>query len=157
MCNRRAAPSVADMQPTAIEVHDLHKSYDGQPVLRGLSFAVGVGEIFGITGRNGAGKTTAVEILQGLRTRDSGSVQVLGFDPARERKRLRSLIGAQLQTTALPERLRVGEALRLFSRLAGARVDWRELADAWRLTPLMGKSFGDLSGGSVSGCSLRWR
>jgi ABC-2 type transport system ATP-binding protein len=135
------------MQTTAIEVHDLHKSYDGQPVLRGISFAVGVGEIFGITGRNGAGKTTAVEILQGLRSRDSGSIEVLGLDPARERKRLRSLVGAQLQTTALPERLRVGEALRLFARLAGARVDWRELADAWRLTPLLGRSFGDLSGG----------
>jgi ABC-2 type transport system ATP-binding protein len=135
------------MQTTAIEVHDLHKSYEGEPVLRGVSFAVGTGEIFGITGRNGAGKTTAVEILQGLRHRDSGRVDVLGFDPARERRQLRSLLGAQLQTSALPDRLRVGEALRLFARLAGARVDWREVADAWGLSPMAQRSFGDLSGG----------
>jgi ABC-2 type transport system ATP-binding protein len=135
------------MPATAIEVHDLHKSYDGQPVLRGVSFAVGAGEIFGVAGRNGAGKTTAVEILQGLRSRDGGRVEVLGFDPGRDRKRLRPLVGAQLQTSALPDRLRVGEALRLFTRLADARVDWREVADAWHLAPLIDKSFGNLSGG----------
>jgi ABC-2 type transport system ATP-binding protein len=135
------------MQSTAIEIEDLRKSYDGRPVLRGLSFGVATGEIFGIAGRNGAGKTTTVEILQGLRGRDSGRVSVLGLDPASERARLRPLIGAQLQTSALPDRLRVGEALRLFSRLAGDAVDWRELADAWRLGPLLRKPFGTLSGG----------
>jgi ABC-2 type transport system ATP-binding protein len=135
------------MQSTAIEVHDLHKSYGGQPVLRGLSFAVAGGEIFGIAGRGGAGKTTTVEILQGLRNRDRGEVEVLGLDPARERRQLRPLLGAQLQTSALPDRLRVGEALRLFVRLAGDRVDWRELADAWRLRPLLGRPYGALSGG----------
>jgi ABC-2 type transport system ATP-binding protein len=131
----------------AIEVEDLHKSYDDQPVLRGLSFAVGAGEIFGIAGRNGAGKTTTIEILQGLRSRDAGRVRVLGLDPARERARLRALVGAQLQTSALPDRLRVGEALRLFARLAGDVVDWRALAESWRLGPLLGKPFGTLSGG----------
>jgi ABC-2 type transport system ATP-binding protein len=137
------------MKRIAIEVHDLHKSYDGRSVLRGLSFAVGEGEIFGIAGRNGAGKTTTVEILQGLRGRDAGSgpVKVLGLDPARERGRLRPLVGAQLQTSALPDRLRVGEALRLFARLAGDVVDWRALARDWRLEELLGKSFATLSGG----------
>jgi ABC-2 type transport system ATP-binding protein len=147
MCNRRPALSVAGMTNTAIEVHDLHKNYEHQPVLRGVSFAVGDGEIFGITGRNGAGKTTTVEILQGLRSRDSGQVEVLGFDPGRDRKRLRPLMGSQLQTSALPERLRVTEALRLFARLAGGRIDWRNLAETWGLEALMGKSFGSLSGG----------
>ncbi len=137
------------MKRTAIEVHDLHKTYDGRPVLQGLTFAVGEGEIFGIAGRNGAGKTTTVEILQGLRRRDaeSGSVSVLGFDPARERRHLRSLMSSQLQTSALPDRLRVGEALRLFARLAGDVVDWRELAREWRLEGLLGKPFATLSGG----------
>jgi ABC-2 type transport system ATP-binding protein len=135
------------MPSTAIEVHDLHKSYDGRPVLRGLSFAVGAGEIFGIAGRNGAGKTTTVEILQGLRGRDAGRVEVLGLDPARERPRLRGLVGAQLQTSALPDRLRVGEALRLFAGLAGDVVDWRALAEEWRLDPLLGQAYGTLSGG----------
>lgn len=141
------APSVSDMQNTAIEVHDLHKSYNGTPVLRGLSFAVPTGELFGIAGANGAGKTTAVEILQGLRSRDAGRVDVLGADPARQRAFLRGLVGAQLQTAALPDRLRVGEALRLFARLAGDVVDWRTLADAWQLGPLLRKPYGTLSGG----------
>ena len=149
MCKRPADRSLDAMKRTAIEVHDLHKSYGGNAVLRGLTFAVGEGEIFGIAGRNGAGKTTTVEILQGLRGRDagSGSVKVLGFDPARERGRLRPLVGAQLQTSALPDRLRVGEALRLFARLAGDVVDWRELAAEWRLEELLGKPFATLSGG----------
>ncbi|MGH2852543.1 MAG: ABC transporter ATP-binding protein [Solirubrobacteraceae bacterium] len=135
------------MHTTAIEVSGLHKSYEGQPVLSGVSLTIGVGEIFGLTGRNGAGKTTLIEIVQGLRSRDGGRVEVLGLDPGRERARLRPLVGAQLQTSALPERLRVGEALRLFARLAGGRVDWRELAASWRLDPLLTKSFGNLSGG----------
>jgi ABC-2 type transport system ATP-binding protein len=135
------------MGDTVIEVSELHKSYDRRPVLRGVSFDVAVGEIFGIAGRNGAGKTTTVEIMQGLRSRDRGQVAVLGLDPGRERKRLRPLVGAQLQTSALPERIRVGEALSLFARLAGGRVDWRALADSWRLGELMNRSFGNLSGG----------
>jgi len=135
------------MNTTAIHLDNLHKSYDGQPVLRGLSFSVESGEIFGIAGRNGAGKTTTIEILQGLRGRDSGAVEVLGLDPARDRARLRPLIGAQLQTSALPDRLRVGEALRLFARLAGGVVDWRALAESWRLERLLRASFGNLSGG----------
>ncbi len=147
MCAAPPLRSVAGMRTTAIEVHDLHKSYGERPVLNGLTFAVGEGEIFGIAGRNGAGKTTTVEILQGLRRRDGGEVMVLGFDPARERGRLRPLVGAQLQTSALPDRLRVGEALRLFARLAGDVVDWRALAREWRLDELLGQPFGALSGG----------
>jgi ABC-2 type transport system ATP-binding protein len=147
MCKSRSALSVLGMENTAIEVHNLEKSYGDLSVLRGVSFAVRTGEIFGIAGRNGAGKTTTAEILQGLRSRDSGRVNVLGFDPGRERKQLRPLLGAQLQTAALPERLRVGEALRLFARLAPVRSDWRQFAEAWRLVPLLDTSFGNLSGG----------
>jgi ABC-2 type transport system ATP-binding protein len=132
---------------TAIEIHNLQKSYNGRAVLRGLSFTVGAGEVFGIAGRNGAGKTTTIEILQGLRSRDGGRIEVLGLDPASERARLRPLLGAQLQTSALPDRLRVGEALRLFAKLAGDSVDWRQLAEEWSLEPLLGKPFGTLSGG----------
>jgi ABC-2 type transport system ATP-binding protein len=147
MCGGRAAPSVPVMSEPAIEVRDLERSYGGRPVLRGVSFAVGTGEIFGIAGRNGAGKTTTVEILQGLRARDAGFVEVLGRDPTRRRAELRPLIGSQLQTSALPDRLRVGEALRLFARLAGDPGAWRRSAEAWRLTPLLRKPFGVLSGG----------
>jgi ABC-2 type transport system ATP-binding protein len=131
----------------AIQVHQLTKSYDGKAVLRALSFTVAAGEIFGIAGRNGAGKTTTVEIMQGLRDRDDGLVSVLGLDPAHDLGRLRPLIGSQLQTSALPDRLRVGEALRLFARLAGDAVDWRWLAQAWGLQELLRQPFGTLSGG----------
>jgi ABC-2 type transport system ATP-binding protein len=72
---------------------------------------------------------------------------VLGLDPARQRARLRLLLGAQLQTSALPDRLRVGEALRLFAKLAGDKVDWRELGESWSLGPLLRKPFATLSGG----------
>jgi ABC-2 type transport system ATP-binding protein len=100
------------MQNTSIEVDGLDKSC-GQPVLRGVSFAVGGNAIFGIAGRDGAGGTTTVEILQGLRSRDGGDVSVFGLDPAREREQRRPLLGAQLQTSVLPDRLRFGEAVRL--------------------------------------------
>src|SRR3954451_2092156 len=109
MCRTPGGISIPGMSNAAIEVVDLHKSYEGRPVLCGVSFAVGDGEIFGIAGRNGAGKTTTVEILQGLRDRDVGRVSVAGFDPAHDRARLRPLLGAQLQTSALPDRLKVGE------------------------------------------------
>lgn len=131
----------------AIRVEGLRKAYGGRTVLDGLSFAVAPGEIFGILGLNGTGKTTAVEIAQGLRGRDAGSVRVLGLDPERDRARLRPLVGSQLQSSALPERLRVGEALRLFTRLAGDVVDWRALADEWDLTRLRRSAFVSLSGG----------
>jgi ABC-2 type transport system ATP-binding protein len=138
---------IGAMTRTAIEVRGLDKSYSGRPVVRDLSFTVEAGEIFGLAGRNGAGKTTTVEILQGLRGRDGGRVEVLGLDPARERSRLRPLVGAQLQTSALPDRLRVGEALRLFARLAGDTVDWRQLAERWGLGALLREPYGTLSGG----------
>lgn len=116
-------------------------------MLNGLSLEVGHREIFGILGPNGTGKTTAVEIIQGLRRRDGGSIRILGLDPARDRTRLRHLLGAQLQSSELPERLKVGEALRLFARLAGDVVDWRELRDEWDLAGLERSAFGALSGG----------
>jgi ABC-2 type transport system ATP-binding protein len=147
MSDRLVVRSFDGMTDAAIEVHDLRKSYEGRPVLRGLSFDVLPGEIFGIAGPNGAGKTTTVEIIQGLRARDRGHVTVLGIDPARDRTRLRPLIGAQLQTSALPDRLRVGEALQLFAQLAGDVVDWRALAQVWGLQPLLRRQFGTLSGG----------
>jgi ABC-2 type transport system ATP-binding protein len=131
----------------AIRVEGLTKAYGDRPILRGLTFDVAPQEIFGILGPNGVGKTTAVEIVQGLRRRDAGTVELLGLDPSRDRAKLRTLIGAQLQSSALPDRLRVGEALRLFARLAGEVVDWRELRDTWDLGRLERSAFGSLSGG----------
>jgi ABC-type multidrug transport system ATPase subunit len=104
------------MRNTSIGVDGLQKSCDGQPVLVGVSFAVGGNGIFGIARRDGAGRATTVAILQGLRSREGGDVAVLGLDPARERERRRPHLGGQLQTSVLVDRLRVGEALRMADR-----------------------------------------
>ena len=98
-----------------IEVEHLHKQYGDQVAVDDLSFTVERGEIFGILGPNGAGKTTAVEIIEGLRTPDGGTVRVLGLDPQRDRTELRRRVGAQLQESELPERLKVWEAMDLYS------------------------------------------
>ena len=94
------------------------------------------GEIFGILGPNGAGKTTTVEILQGLRRRDGGRLAVLGLDPSRDAEKLRRRTGSQLQSSALPERLRVGEAVRLFARLHKAPTDVDSVLSEWGLRDL---------------------
>ncbi len=104
------------MRNTSIDVDGLHKSYDGQPALVGVSFAVGGNGIFGIAGGHSAGRATTVAILHCLRSRGGGHVALLGLHPAGERERRRPHLGAQLQTAVLVDRLRVGEALRLAER-----------------------------------------
>ena len=132
---------------SAIHVRGLEKRYGSTQVLHGISFAVEEGELFGLLGTNGAGKTTTVEILQGLRRADAGSVTVLGLDPARAGDRLRRRIGAQLQDAALPDRIRVGEALRIFASLHPAPRPLDELAAEWQLDHLLPRPFSALSGG----------
>ncbi len=119
-----------------VEVSDLRRSYGTTEVLRGVSFAVQRGELFGLLGTNGAGKTTTVEILQGLRAPDGGSVSVLGLDPQRSGDQLRRHIGSQLQDAALPDRMRVGEALRLFASLHPSPRSLDELSAEWQLESL---------------------
>jgi ABC-2 type transport system ATP-binding protein len=98
-----------------IEVSNLRKRYSQLAAVRDVSFTVERGEIFGILGPNGAGKTTTVEIVEGLRRADSGTVRVLGLDPVRDRAELRQRVGIQLQESELPERMKVWEALDLYS------------------------------------------
>ena len=103
------------MTTAAISVRDLRKSYDGVEALRGISFEVGEGEVFGLLGPNGAGKTTTVEILEGYRRRDGGDVSVLGFDPGDASRSLRERIGVVLQQSELSPALTVHEVHRLFA------------------------------------------
>jgi ABC-2 type transport system ATP-binding protein len=132
---------------TVVSVEGLHKSYGQQVAVRDVSFEVRRREIFGILGSNGAGKTTVVEILQGLRDRTSGQVSVLGLDPGREKNKLRRDVGSQLQSSALPERLRIAEAIQLFAHARQVPVDVEATLAAWDLTPLRNRAFGSLSGG----------
>ena len=131
----------------ALEVRNLVKAYGTRRVLDGVSFSVGRGELFGLLGTNGAGKTTTVEILQGLRRADGGWVRVLGLDPQAAGDGLRRLIGSQLQDAALPDRMRVCEALDLFASLHPAPRPLDELIDEWELGHLQRRFFSTLSGG----------
>lgn len=111
----RAAVGSTGRPAPLVAVRDLTKAYDGRIVVDGLSFEVAQGDIVGLIGANGAGKTTTVEIVQGLRRADSGTVRVLGLDPVRDAATLRPQLGSQLQSSALPDQLRVDEAVRLFT------------------------------------------
>jgi ABC-2 type transport system ATP-binding protein len=128
-----------------IEVEGLTKSYGARLAVDDVGFTVTEGEIFGILGVNGAGKTTTVECLQGLRRPDRGVMRVLGLDPRTARSQLRALVGSQLQASALPDRLRVDEAVRLFGD--GDRGSAQRLLDTWNLAKLERSSFASLSGG----------
>jgi ABC-2 type transport system ATP-binding protein len=132
---------------TVIEVEGLHKSYGDHVAVEDVGLEVRAGEIFGLLGPNGAGKTTTVECLQGLRRRGRGRVRVLGLDPERDGDRLRRRIGAQLQSSALPDRLRVGEALWLVARGHDGAAPLDQLGRRWGLERLWRRPFAKLSGG----------
>jgi ABC-2 type transport system ATP-binding protein len=100
---------------SAISVRDLRKSYGTYEALRGISFEIKEGEVFGLLGPNGAGKTTTIEILEGYRTRDGGDVEVLGFDPERAGSAFRERIGVVLQHSQLWPNLTVAETHRMFA------------------------------------------
>ena len=130
-----------------ITVEHLAKSYGDLHAVGDVSFEVHEGEIFGLLGPNGAGKTTSVECVQGLRDPDAGRIRVLGLDPAGDADRLRALIGSQLQESSLPHRMKVWEALDLFSSLQPNGPPWRSVMEEWSLTEKADASFGSLSGG----------
>jgi len=107
------------MNDIVIEVRDFRKSYGELVAVDGINFEVNHGEIFGLLGPNGAGKTSTLESLEGLRAPDGGSLRIMGVDPSRESRKLRNLIGVQLQTSGLPESMRVDESMRFFSAYHG--------------------------------------
>jgi ABC-2 type transport system ATP-binding protein len=130
-----------------VEVEHLRKAYGGVLAVDDISLEVEPGEIFGLLGPNGAGKTTTVECVEGLRRPDRGRIRVLGLDPARDTRELRRRIGCQLQQAALPDRIRVWEAMDLFASLAPRGVRWSASLDQWGLEGRRGAAFSSLSGG----------
>ena len=140
--------------PAVIEVQHLHKRYGETVAVDDVSFTVEEGEIFGILGPNGAGKTTTVECVEGLRTPDGGRISVLGLDPRRDRAELTQQLGVQLQDSQLPERLRVAEALRLYSSFYAEPADWRALMATLGLAGKSSTRFGKLSGGQKQRLSI---
>jgi len=113
------------MENPVIEVRDFRKTYGDFIAVDGISFEVNQGEIFGLLGPNGAGKTSTLESLEGLRSPNNGSLRVAGVDPTREPRKLRNVIGVQLQTSGLPESITVNEAMMFFCAYHGvdARYD----------------------------------
>src|SRR5713226_7235168 len=142
------------MSNTVLQVENLTKQYGDVEALLGISFDVEEGEVFGLLGANGAGKTTTVEILEGLRRRDGGGVSVCGLDPQRDPQTLKSEIGAALQATALPEKMRVIEALRLFASFYKRRRDPSELLKRFGLEEKRNAFYGQLSGGQKQRLAL---
>ncbi|WP_449061917.1 ABC transporter ATP-binding protein [Planomonospora algeriensis] len=132
---------------SVIEINGLQKSYRTHKALNGVTLTVERGEIFGILGPNGAGKTTVVECASGLREPDGGVLRVLGLDPRTQRRELLQRIGTQLQEAALPDAIRVGEALQMYASLYDRPADWRALMEEWGLADRRRARFAGLSGG----------
>ena len=131
----------------AIEVTDLHKVYGELHAVDGLSFEVGDGEVFALLGPNGAGKTTTVEILEGHRSRTSGAVRVLGWDPATGGRDYREHIGIVLQEAGFEEDFTVRELVRLYRGMYPRRLAEADVIELVGLTEKSGARVKSLSGG----------
>ena len=137
-----------------VTVQHLVKRYGHLAAVNDVSFSIGEGEIFGIIGPNGAGKTTTVECISGLRAPDAGSISVYGFSPQKDRNKIRALVGVQLQESALPPRLKVGEAVRLFASFYSNPLDPDELLESLGIKQIDHSAFKSLSGGQKQRLSI---
>jgi len=137
-----------------VQVSDLCKSYGEIKAVQHVSFSIGRGEVFGMLGPNGAGKTTTVEIIEGLRTPDSGEMTVLGMDVGKDIRHVKARIGVQLQTTSLFPRLSVLEVLDLFASFFPKAVPFDELIESVGLEESKRSLCDNLSGGQQQRLSL---
>lgn len=138
----------------AIRVTNLTKSYGDVNAVRGIDLQVERGEVFGLLGPNGAGKTTTIEILEGLRPRSGGDVSVLGLDPATQADQVKDRIGVCLQATNLPDKMKVHEALDLFSAFYSRTSDRGKILDRLQLTEKRDAFYKTLSGGQKQRVAL---
>ena len=139
---------------TAIEVERLRKQYGAKVAVDDVSFTVAEGEIFGLLGRNGAGKSSTVDCVAGLRAPDHGRIRVAGLDPRRDQRELRHLLGVQLQDSALPYKLTVAEAMRLYASFYRSPADIAGLLDMLDLTEKRNTRYRALSGGQKQRLSI---
>lgn len=130
-----------------VEAIGLVKAYGRTNVVDGVSFSVGEGEIFGILGPNGAGKTTTLEMLEALRPIDGGQAHIDGIDVAKQPKKVKRIIGIQLQATSFYDKLNLREQLKMFASLYSTRVNADKLLEKVQLTDKAKKYVEQLSGG----------
>ncbi len=142
------------MSEPAIVVQGLRKAYGDVEAVKGIDFEIMPGEVFGLLGPNGAGKTSTVEILEGLRPRTAGNVRVLGFDPEKQTLKLKDRIGVCLQATNLPGKMRVQEALHLFSAFYSRTVNSNDLLKRLQLEEKRDAYYETLSGGQKQRLAL---
>jgi ABC-2 type transport system ATP-binding protein len=134
------------MSDSIVSVNGFRKCYGATVAVKGLTFDVTQGEIFALLGPNGSGKTSTLESLEGLRRPDGGSLSVSGIDPLKQPRKLRNLIGVQLQTSALPQAMTVDEAMRFFSSYHGTGVR-NDLVERLGLSEKRAVQYGKLSVG----------
>ncbi|HET7107943.1 MAG TPA: ABC transporter ATP-binding protein [Candidatus Acidoferrum sp.] len=137
-----------------LQVENLVKRYGDVEAVRGVSFFVEEGEVFGLLGPNGAGKTSTVEAMEGLRLPDSGRISVCGIDPQENPTELKNEIGATLQSTSLPDKLKVGEALRLFAGFYKRTRNPDDLLRRFGLEEKHNAFYNQLSGGQKQRLAL---
>lgn len=132
---------------TTIQISGLSKSYSKNKVIENLSLSVTAGEVYGLLGANGAGKSTTIECILGTQKADSGTVRILGFDPWKNRKQLFEQVGVQFQETNYPDRIKVGELCEETSCLYWHPASYRELLQKFGLADRKEAFVNELSGG----------
>lgn len=137
-----------------IEVKNLKKSFKEVKAVRGITFEVKEGEIFGLLGPNGAGKTTTLEMMEGLRENDTGSIKVAGIDVCANRSKVKAIIGVQLQSSAFYDNLSLTELIRLFATLYHVKVDPMRVLSEVGLTEKAKSQVKQLSGGQKQRFSI---
>lgn len=142
------------MSKVIISVKDLHKKYGSFEAVKGISFDVYEGEIFGLLGPNGAGKSTTLEIIETLRRKTSGQVWVNGFNLDKDPDEIKKVIGVQLQTTGFYPGLNLAELIELFEGLYNRKVDHKELLKQVNLEDKTKNKFKELSGGQKQRFSI---
>lgn len=142
------------MPKTILKVDGLRKSYDGKEVVKGISFEVEKGEIFGILGPNGAGKTTTLEMIETLREIDGGTATIDGVDVAKEPYKIRGMIGVQPQSPGFQDKTKLTELIEIFAAAYGEKVNPREFLDEVNLGDKADSYIENLSGGQKQRFSI---
>ena len=139
---------------TAVEVKNLTKRYGDLIAVNEVDFNIEKGEIFGLLGPNGAGKTTTIEMIEGLRQPDNGTISVCGIDARKERDKIKEIIGVQLQSTTIYDKIRVDEVIDLFRGYYQKTLDTDEILDMVSLNEKKNSYVSTLSGGQKQRVAL---